>query len=163
MPGEGALRFAEIDMVILRQESGMSATGVTALDHTIQETNVWLKAIDEQLHFASRQDAYNALRAVLHALRERLPAPVAAHLGAQLPILIRGIYYEGWHLGEKPTTERKVEEFTDHVRQQLPARLSTDPLAVTRGVFEILWERIDPDEFAKVMEHLPVAVRNLRP
>jgi len=140
----------------------MSVTGVTALEHSIQETNAWLKGIDEQLRFASRQDAYNALRAVLHALRDRLPDPVAAHLGAQLPILIRGIYYEGWHLGDKPTLERKAEAFADHVREQLPARLATDALTITRGVFEVLWERLDPDEFAKVMEHLPVAVRMLK-
>jgi len=140
----------------------MSATGVTALDHTVQEANVWLKAIDEELHLASRQDAYNALRAVLHALRDRLPAHVAVHLGAQLPTLVRGIYYEGWHLAETPTRERKVEEFTDHVQQQLPARFSIDALAVARGVFEILWERVDPAEFAKVLEHLPVALRKLK-
>jgi hypothetical protein len=28
------------------------------------------------------------------------------HLGAQLPLLVRGIYYEGWHMAGKPTRER---------------------------------------------------------
>jgi len=70
----------------------MSVTGVTALDHTIQETNVWLKAIEEELDLDSRQQAYNALRAVLHALRDRVPPEVAIKLGAQLPSLLRGIY-----------------------------------------------------------------------
>ncbi|WP_316164957.1 MULTISPECIES: DUF2267 domain-containing protein [unclassified Bradyrhizobium] len=50
-----------------------TSMGVTALDHSVQETNVWLKAIDEQLALESRHHAYNALRAVLHALRDRLP------------------------------------------------------------------------------------------
>ena len=72
----------------------MSVTGVTTLDHTIQETNVWLKAIEEELELDSRQQAYSALRAVLHALRDRVPPEVAIKLGAQLPILVRGIYYE---------------------------------------------------------------------
>ncbi len=141
----------------------MSATGVTALDHSIQETNVWLKAIDEQLKLDSRQDAYNALRAVLHALRDRLPAAVAVHLGAQLPMLIRGIFYEGWHSGEEPTAERTVAAFAERVQQQLPARFSADAREVSRGVFEVLWEKLDPDEFSKVMEHLPVALRRLEP
>ncbi len=37
-----------------------------------------------------------------------------------------------------------------------------DPLTVARGVFEILWERLDPGEFAKLMDHLPASVRTLR-
>ena len=73
----------------------MSISGVAALDHTVQETNAWLRAVAEQLHFEDRQHAYNALRAVLHALRDRLPPEVAVHFGAQLPTLVRGLYYEG--------------------------------------------------------------------
>ena len=49
------------------------STGVTALDHTVQETNVWLKGVEQELRLDNRQQAYNALRAVLHALRDRLP------------------------------------------------------------------------------------------
>ena len=91
----------------------MSTSGVAALDHSVQETNVWLRAVAEQLHFEDRQRAYNALRAVLHALRDRLPPEVAVHLGAQLPMLVRGLYYEGWHMAGKPTKERSVEDRLD--------------------------------------------------
>ena len=127
----------------------MSTTGVAALDHTVQETNVWLKAVAEQLHFEDRQHAYNALRAVLHALRDRLSPEVAVHFGAQLPMLVRGFYYEGWHMAGKPTKDRSVQEFVDHVFQALPPRFPIDPLTATRGVFEILWEKLDPGEFCK--------------
>lgn len=98
----------------------MSATGVTALDHTVQETNAWLKAVDEQLHLKNRHNAYSALRAVLHALRDRLPPEVTVKLGAQFPLLIRGIYCEGWHIAETPTKERSVQDFANHVSQELP-------------------------------------------
>ncbi|WP_246621516.1 DUF2267 domain-containing protein [Rhizobium laguerreae] len=77
----------------------MSDTQVAALDHTIQQTNLWLKKLVEEHHFADRHHAYNALRAVLQALCDQLTNEQAAHLSAQLPILIRGIYFEGWHLG----------------------------------------------------------------
>ncbi len=59
----------------------MSTSGVAALDQAVQDTNVWLKAVAEQLHFEDRHHAYIALRAVLHALRDRLPPEVAVHLG----------------------------------------------------------------------------------
>jgi uncharacterized protein (DUF2267 family) len=75
----------------------MSATGVTSLDHTVQETVIWLKPVEEELQLNNRQQAYNALRAVLHSLRDRIPPEVAIKLSAQFPILLRGIYYENWH------------------------------------------------------------------
>ena len=98
----------------------MSASGVAAIDHTIQETNIWLKEIAAQLHFEDRHHAYNALRAVLHALRDRLTPETAVHLGAQFPLLIGGIYYEGWRMAGKPTGDRSAQEFADHILEQLP-------------------------------------------
>ena len=116
----------------------MSATGVPALDHTIQETNIWLRGLEEELRLDNRQQAYNALRAVLHTLRDRLPPEVAIKLGAQMPILVRGIYYEGWHAAATPTRERHVEDFAEHVLSELPREFPVDALTVARGVFEIL-------------------------
>ena len=84
------------------------------------------------------------------------------HLGAQLPMLVRGVYYEGWHMAGKPVKDRSVQEFADHVLKELPARFPMDPLTVARGVFEVLWERLDPGEFAKLMDHLPASLRTLR-
>lgn len=139
----------------------MSATSVTSLDHTVQETNLWLKDIQEEMHLETRQEAYNALRAVLHTLRDRLPPEVAIKLGAQLPLLLRGIYYDGWHWAGTPTKERHLDDFVDHVSSELPKQFPIDPLNVTRGVFEILWERLDPGEFEKVMNHLPASIRQL--
>jgi uncharacterized protein (DUF2267 family) len=144
-------------------EGIMSASGFAALDHTVQETNVWLKALVEELHFEDRHHAYSALRAVLHALRDRLPPETAVHLGAQLPMMVRGLYYEGWHMGGKPTADRGIQEFANHVREQLPPQFTMDPLTVTRGVFKILWEKIDPGETAKVIDHLPQPLKTLWP
>jgi uncharacterized protein (DUF2267 family) len=141
----------------------MSESGVAALDHTIQETNIWLKELAERLHLQDRHHAYAALRAVLHALRDRLTPETAVHLGAQLPMLVRGLYYEGWHMGGKPTGDRSAQEFADHVLKQLPPRFPMDPLTATRGVFEILWKRLDPGESAKVIDHLPLPLRTLWP
>jgi uncharacterized protein (DUF2267 family) len=93
----------------------MSATGVTSLDHTVLETNVWLRDVQEEIHLETRQEAYNALRAVLHTLRDRLPPEVAIKLGAQLPLLLRRLYYEGWHAAGTPTKERHIEDFINHV------------------------------------------------
>jgi uncharacterized protein (DUF2267 family) len=141
----------------------MNGSGVAALDHTIQETNIWLKALDERLHFQDRHHAYSALRAVLHALRDRLTPETAVHLGAQLPMLVRGVYYEGWHMAGKPTKDRSTQEFADHVLAQLPPQFRIDPMTVIKGVFELLWEKLDPGESAKIIDHLPLPLRALWP
>lgn len=141
----------------------MNAAHVPAIDHTVQETNIWLKGVAKQLHFEDQQHAYNALRAVLHALRDRLTPESAVHLGAQLPMLVRGIYYEGWHMAGKPTSDRSTREFADHVLAQLPPQFPMDPVTVTRGVFEFLSGRLDPGEAAKVIDLLPLPLRSLWP
>lgn len=141
----------------------MNPSSVATVEHTVQETNTWLKALAEQLHFEDRHHAYSALRAVLHALRDRLTPEMAVHLGAQLPMLVRGLYYEGWHIAGKPTKDHSAQEFADRVLEQLPPRFPTDPLTASKGVFKLLWEKLDPGETAKVIDHLPLPLRALWP
>ena len=76
----------------------MSATGLDVFDKTLQSTNIWLDEIMEKLG-PDRQVAWHVLSAVLHALRDRLQIGLAVHLGAQLPLLVRGLYYDQWHPG----------------------------------------------------------------
>lgn len=139
----------------------MNTTGVTVLDHTMQLTNAWLNGVEDELVLDNHQEAYRALRAVLHALRDRLPPEVAIKLGAQLPILVRGFYYENWHAAGTPTRERHLEDFADHIASELPDNFPVDALAAARGVFEILWEKLDPGEFEKMLHHLPASFRSL--
>lgn len=79
------------------QEVARQRTGVSALDTTIQKTNIWLKEVMDELESDDRHRAYLALRSVLHSLRDRLTVEEATDLGAQLPILVRGFYYDAWN------------------------------------------------------------------
>ncbi len=72
----------------------MATTGLKAFDTTVEKTNLWLKEIMAEMGTNDRHRAYLALSAVLHALRDRLPMEEAIQLGAQLPMLIRGLFYE---------------------------------------------------------------------
>ena len=140
----------------------MSATGLEVFDQTLQKTNIWLKEIMERLG-PDRQRAYHALRAVLHTLRDRLTVEEAAHLSAQLPLLIRGIYFEGWHPAHKPTKERTREEFLEQVEARLLGVEPINPETATRCVFEVVVRNIDPAEVVHVKHMLPGAVRALWP
>jgi uncharacterized protein (DUF2267 family) len=139
----------------------MSQTGVTAFDSTIQTTNVWLHDILERLAWADRHRAYHALRAVLHALRDRLPVDQVAALGAQLPMLIRGFYYEGWHPAATPTRERRKEDFLAHVAAAFRDGPGIDAEEVARAVFQVIAKHVTPGEIEHVKIALPGEIRSL--
>ena len=136
---------------------------MAALDHTIQETNVWLRKLVDDHDLGDRPHAYTALRAVLHVLRDRLTPEQAVHLGAQLPTLVRGIDYEGWRLAGKPTNERQPDEFVKRVEAQLPPQFPRDSLSITKAVFDLLSKELDRGETEKVIRGLPVPLRALWP
>lgn len=134
---------------------------VPVLDSTIQKTHEWLKDITDGLGFPNQAAAFAALRATLHALRHRLPLEQAAQLGAQLPMLIRGLYYEGWDPTREPNRIRHQHEFFDLVRAELKERELRDPRRITRIVFAVLAKHLSPGEKEKVLLTLPEELREL--
>ncbi|WP_135257735.1 DUF2267 domain-containing protein [Thermus caldilimi] len=143
----------------------MSATGLEVFDTTIHKTHSWLKEIMETLGIEDRHRAYMALRAVLHALRDRLTVEETAQLAAELPMLIRGLFYEGWAPTGKPLKERHKEAFLAHVARELktPSGPALDPEAATRAVFKVLSQKVSQGEIRDVLNLLPKEIRELWP
>ena len=139
----------------------MSYTGIRAFDSTIQTTNIWLNDLADRLGWQEKQRAYHALTAVLHALRDRLPMDQAVALGAQLPMLVRGFYYEGWHPADKPIKERKKEEFLVHIAAAFRDDLDINAEEVTRAVFQVIAKHVSPGEIKHVKVTLPGEIRSL--
>ena len=87
----------------------MSFTGIDSLDRSIDKTKQWLSDIAASFGTEDRRFAYRVARAWLHTLRDRLPVQVAAHFAAQLPELLRGVFYDGWHPGQVPVKYGRAE------------------------------------------------------
>ncbi|RVP43789.1 DUF2267 domain-containing protein, partial [Sinorhizobium meliloti] len=79
----------------------MSATGLDVFEKTLQTTHIWLGEIMEQ-HGPDRKVAWHILTVVLRVLRDRLPPEIAAHLGAELPLIVRGAYYDQYRPNHPP-------------------------------------------------------------
>jgi uncharacterized protein (DUF2267 family) len=96
-------------------------TGYDSFDATMDKTNRLLHDIEQEFGWprTRRNQSYAALRAVLHALRDRLPVDESAQLAAQLPMLVRGIYYDGWDPSRVPVKMHRAE-FEARVRQEFP-------------------------------------------
>jgi uncharacterized protein (DUF2267 family) len=141
----------------------MSATGLPVFDESVQLANLWLNELMESADWDDKQRAYRLLRATLHALRDRLPAHEAAHLGAQLPMLIRGFYYDGWRMRDRAPKERTKAEFLAHVDAAFKQDPNADTEELVRDVFKLLTRRISSGEIADVKGVLPPEIRALWP
>ena len=141
----------------------MSQTGLEVFDTTIQTTNIWLNDIHDELGWGDRKLTYHALRSVLQSLRDRLTLDMAANLGQQLPLLVRGIYYEGWKPSANPVTARSQEEFFKLVEEHYNEREPVDYGDLTRAVFKTMNKHITPDLVEKVRDILGDELRALWP
>jgi uncharacterized protein (DUF2267 family) len=138
-------------------------TGVHVFDAFVEDGNIWLKAVMERLGTGDANAAHAALRAALHALRDRIPPESAVHLGAQLPTLIRGIFFENWHMAGTPTKERHLGPFLDHLKQGMPWGLDLDAEEAARAVFAVVCDQVDHGEVAKVLNLMPRELHDLWP
>jgi len=139
------------------------STGLDTFDRTVQESNLWLKDLMERLDTSDRHHAYSTLRAVLHALRDRIGAESAAHLGAQLPMLLRGLFYEGWDPTGKPTKERHEEAFLARIARELPRAQEGEVEQGTYAVLDVLSKHIDRAAAAKLAGMFPLELRKFWP
>ena len=133
-------------------------------DGTMQKTQVWLNDIMNELDWQEHPyKAYLALRTVLHALRDRLTIEEAVQLGAQLPMLVRGFYYEGWTLKGKPGKERHKENFLGPIREAFKDDFSSRPESIARAVFKTLARHTSEGEIEDVKHSLPKELYELWP
>ena len=138
----------------------MSANGLPVFDKTLQTTNIWLDQIMERLG-PDRQVAWKVLSTVLHKLRDRLQVEAAAHLGAQLPLLVRGAYYDQYQPAKQPATCRTRDEFVAEVAEWLQDTRPVDPEDAIAAVLDVLSRNIDPGQVEKIKGVLPEPIRQM--
>lgn len=136
----------------------MSARGLDVFDKTLETTHVWLNEICNDLG-PDKQVAWKVLSTVLHKLRDRLTVNLAAHLGAQLPLLVRGVYYDQFEPAKMPAECRNREEFVAEVAEWLSDTRPVDPELAIRSVFKVLSRHISEGQIGKVREALPKSLR----
>jgi uncharacterized protein (DUF2267 family) len=138
----------------------MSASGLDVFDRTLETTHIWLNEICNDLG-PDKQVAWKVLSTVLHKLRDRLTVNLAAHLGAQLPLLIRGIYYDQFEPGHMPSDHRSRDGFIEEVGKGLSDTRPVDPEEAVRSVLRLLSRHISEGQINKVRDALPKTLRRL--
>lgn len=139
----------------------MKTTGITTLDHAPQVVAEWLNSLQEDLGWSDRSRAYLLLRETLHAVRDFLTTEEAADLSAQLPVLIRGIFFDGWIPAKTPAKPRSVDDFLDRVTNAFDREPLVEPDVAVAAVFSLLRRHISPGEYRQVTWAMRKPLRDL--
>lgn len=137
----------------------MSRSHSTPIAHNVELANVWLGEVMKKLR-VNRHVAWTVLCGVLHALRDRLSPEQAAHLGNQLPLIVRGVLYDQWRPGRKAKKMHTEAEFLAVVSARLPKSVKIDARTATRAIFAIL-RRHPTGAIHKILRTLPPGIRAL--
>ncbi len=138
-------------------------THIDLFDTTLHESYGWIRDILRETGWEDRHYALQALRGVLHAVRDELTADQSGHLSAQLPTLIRGIYFEGWDPSKAPALDRSAEVFVDRIRPDFAGYgEAVDFTWLARCVLRVLKNRV-PGEYDKIKAAIPKEVRQIWP
>ena len=121
----------------------------------VQKAEIWIRDMMRELGTQDPRHAYHALSASLRALRDRMSVDEAAQLAAQLPLLVRGLFYEGWHPASTPLHVRRPEELLLLVEQKAGDGQSMDPERALAATFEVLRRHVSPGELASLAHVLP--------
>lgn len=127
---------------------------VAVIDRTVAKTYEWLERVCEETEDEDRQRAFAILRAVLHATRDRMGPEVAVHMAAQLPLLLRGLFYEGWD-PERTPQRLSLTGFLDRVEQEANLKDRAQAEAATRAVMHVLWDELAPGTMDHLIAVLP--------
>ncbi|MFG0329899.1 MAG: DUF2267 domain-containing protein [Phycisphaerales bacterium] len=141
----------------------MSDTGLEVFDTTIHKTHVWLNDIKRQLDVDDTHAAYRALRIVLHTLRDRLTVDEAVKLGAQLPMLVRGMYFEGWRPAGKPDKSIDRDELLGRIADAFTNHGFNNPHHIVQAVLHTIDLHLSSGETDKIWSCLPKSMRELWP
>jgi uncharacterized protein (DUF2267 family) len=140
----------------------MSTTGLDVFDKTLQITNIWLNEVMEEIG-PDRNVAWHVLGAVLRILRDRLPLGLAAHLGAQLPLLVRGAYYDQFRPSQNVERLNTEDQFLARVTSEFGGIRPVNVRQATRSVLSVLGHHITPGLIENVKDALPSHIRTLWP
>ncbi len=137
----------------------MSTTRVSVIDRSVEKAHIWINEMCEELGTEDAQFAYRVLRAFLHALRDRITVDEAAQLAAQLPELIRGIYYEGWDPSSTPAGYRDLDSFLGRIADEALIKGETETSYAAAAAARVLRRHVSEGELNDVLAMLPEDLR----
>jgi uncharacterized protein (DUF2267 family) len=85
------------------------------------------------------------------------------HLGAELPLLVRGAFFDQWRPEIQPERFRSLDEFLTRVADNLGTSRPVNSRDLSRAVFGTLTRHLPEGQIRKVRDALPEDVRAIWP
>jgi uncharacterized protein (DUF2267 family) len=140
----------------------MATTGLEVFDRTLHTTNVWLDEITAEIG-PDRHLAWHVLGAVLRSIRDEMLVEQSAHFAAQLPLLVRGAYFDQYRPAAQPASARSQEDFIARIQHDLDGARPVKAEAAAAAVMRTLNRHVTEGQVKKVRDSLPKGVRALWP
>jgi uncharacterized protein (DUF2267 family) len=132
------------------------------LDGALAETEQWIDDFMLRLGWHDRGKVYAALIGTLHALRDSLPRDEVVYLGAQMPPLLRGLYYEGWHPVARVGAKTR-NAFLERIHEAVHHDPGVDTEQVALAALALLAARLPASELEDAKASTPKPLRSLWP
>lgn len=139
----------------------MTVTHVDIIDRSVEKAHIWINDLAEELGTEDGQHAYRVLRAFLQALRDHLPVDEAAALAAQLPIFVRGVFYEGWDPSRTPEHARDLDGFLTRIADEARLAGETEASFAATAASRVLNRHVSAGATASLLHALPHHLREL--
>ncbi|NYF58760.1 DUF2267 domain-containing protein [Micromonospora purpureochromogenes] len=136
----------------------------SAFESSLEKTNLMLKDIEQAYGWPKEQrnQSYCALRTVLHLLRDRMPVQESVEFAAQLPVLVRGIYFDGWKPMDVPIKLNR-DDFLLEVRRHFPYDVEGGTERVVQVVLDALSRHVTPGQWDDVKDTMPSDLQRMMP
>jgi uncharacterized protein (DUF2267 family) len=145
------------------KEKKMSSKGLEVVDHSVQLIHEWLNELSDLLGWSEQRHVLQLLRSTLMGIRDHLPHEESADFAAQLPIIVRGLYFENWRPAVTPVKDRSKTAFLDAIAERMTTVQNYRGETDITTVLEFLNSRISVGETSQVRNALPPKIRDLWP
>lgn len=135
----------------------MTVSSIGNIEKSVHQTNAWVKDVQALLG-CTENEAFLALRSTLQNLRDRLTIEEATDFAAQLPIVLKGAFYEQWNPVGKPEKMDRTA-FVSRVHAQFSNDPNMNPEDVVMAVFKVLKNRIG--KMRHILSNMPPDIEGI--
>lgn len=136
---------------------------IHVFERTTHEAHEWVNDIAGRTGWTNEREVLHLMRSVLCKIRDHLPVNEMAQFSAQLPIILRGMFFEGWQPKKTPVRERHAADFVAAVEKEIGDVMDYRGPADVQAVFGVINNHITRGEVADVRACLPQELREMWP
>ncbi|RLJ70645.1 uncharacterized protein (DUF2267 family) [Hydrogenivirga caldilitoris] len=136
-------------------------------DEWVQKGHDFLHDVMKELNIEDEHRAFRVTKAVLHALRDRLDPREGKDFVAQLPMVLKAVWCDGWDPTRGPDKSiKRKREFIQKVMNDPGLVRGMDipeeeAERIVRGVLNVLKKHVTWGEVEDAIRQLPEEIREL--